>query len=87
MLLIFNPDKTMELGKDVPAHGSFGEGHVAFSISEAELNTWRDYLTSKGVEIETEITWPGGGKSIYFRDPANNSIELATPQTWKIAQN
>jgi catechol-2,3-dioxygenase len=36
------------------------------------------------VPIEIEITWPGGGHSIYFRDPAGNSIELATAKTWNL---
>ena len=55
---------------------------MAFSVAEKEHSDWKNYLLEKGVVIEKEIQWPGGGKSIYFRDPSGNSIELVTPQTW-----
>jgi hypothetical protein len=32
--------------------------------------------------IEKEFGWPRGGRSIYFRDPAGNSVELVTPGLW-----
>jgi hypothetical protein len=35
-----------------------------------------------GVAIEQEVDWPRGGKSLYFRDPAGNSVELLTPGVW-----
>ena len=34
------------------------------------------------VEIEAEFEWPQGGRSIYFRDPAGNSVEFAEPRIW-----
>ena len=37
---------------------------------------------SAGVDIETEVEWPGGGRSIYVRDPAGNSVELASSTIW-----
>ena len=47
------------------------------------IPAWREHLRQQGVAIEAEISWPSGGYSIYFRDPAGNSLELATPQMWK----
>ena len=35
-----------------------------------------------GVSIEKEVEWPKGGKSLYFRDPTGNSVELVTPGVW-----
>lgn len=87
MLLIFNPDATMEHGAPVPPHGAYGEGHVAFAISEQEFSRWQSHLEEKNVSIEAQIDWPGGGRSLYFRDPGNNSIELATPRTWGFADS
>lgn len=84
MFLLFNPHKTRESGQNVPSHGAEGAGHVAFSITEKEYPDWMNHLLGKGVAIEKEIEWPGGGKSIYFRDPSGNSVELATPQTWRM---
>jgi catechol 2,3-dioxygenase-like lactoylglutathione lyase family enzyme len=57
---------------------------VAFAIGPAEILAWRDHLQRHGVELEAEITWPSGGQSLYFRDPAGNSVELATPQIWRL---
>jgi catechol 2,3-dioxygenase-like lactoylglutathione lyase family enzyme len=82
MFLVFNPQRTAIATGDVPTHGAHGPGHVAFAIEPAALPTWRERLHAQRIAIETEISWPGGGHSLYFRDPAGNSVELATPQTW-----
>lgn len=87
MLLLFNPDHTSTEqshvgGSPVPLHGSRGAGHLAFAASEDELPQWRESLSRAGVAIESEVSWPGGGQSIYFRDPAGNSLEIATPKMW-----
>jgi catechol 2,3-dioxygenase-like lactoylglutathione lyase family enzyme len=29
---------------------------------------------------------PRGGRSFYFRDPAGNSLELATPRIWGLPE-
>ena len=43
---------------------------------------WRSHLETNGIEIESEVTWPRGGRSLYVRDPAGNSVELASPTIW-----
>lgn len=86
MLLIFNPamsSKDLPGGQDVPTHGSTGPGHAAFAIEPGQIDDWKEHLALHGVEIEREINWPNGAHSIYFRDPANNSLELATPSLWQ----
>jgi catechol 2,3-dioxygenase-like lactoylglutathione lyase family enzyme len=89
VLLIFNPDATRlapALGAlPVPAHGMEGEGHICFRASAAELDAWRTALEAKGIAIEADFEWPGGGRSIYFRDPAGNCLEFAEPRIWKLA--
>ncbi len=87
MLLLFNPDTTSTEptyvnGRNVPLHGARGQGHLAFRVPAGELLAWRDHIERHGVAIEAEIAWPEGGQSVYFRDPAGNSIELATPEVW-----
>jgi hypothetical protein len=47
---------------------------------------WRERLTVAGVAIESEFEWPRGGRSIYVRDPAGNSIEFAEPRIWALPQ-
>lgn len=82
VLLIFDPDRAILPNRGVPSHGGRGPGHLAFAASATELNAWRDHLRSHGVAIEMEVNWEAGGTSLYFRDPAGNSIELAPPTLW-----
>lgn len=84
MVLLFDPDRTAVPDGDVPPHGARGPGHVAFAIREEEMAAWRARLRQGGVEIEQEVRWPGGGSSIYVRDPAGNSVELATAAIWRL---
>ena len=81
MLLLFEPGAAAT-GRTVPAHGAHGPGHACFAVAEDALPAWRSRLTAAGVAIEQEVTWPRGGRSFYFRDPAGNSLELATPRIW-----
>jgi catechol 2,3-dioxygenase-like lactoylglutathione lyase family enzyme len=81
VLLLFNPDETIK-GLHLPAHGARGPGHFAVGIAADALEHWRRRLADHGVAIETEMTWPRGGHSLYFRDPAGNSVELITPGLW-----
>lgn len=83
VFLVFNPDATLE-GGVLPGHGASGPGHVCFAVAEVDFDGWRDALRERGVEIETEYTWPAGGRSLYFRDPAGNSVEIGTPRIWEI---
>ena len=82
VLLVFSPDVARTPGRGVPSHGTEGPGHVAFAMLEKELDSWRRHVLECGVEIEMEVDWPEGGTSIYFRDPAGNSVELAPPTIW-----
>lgn len=82
MLLLFRPAASRQSDGEIPAHGAQGPGHVAFAAQPDELLAWRIWLRSQQVPIEQEVEWPSGGHSIYFRDPAGNSLELATPRLW-----
>lgn len=82
VLLLFNPNQTVRATGSVPTHGASGPGHVAFALAPQAIDAWRDRLADCGVTVEAEIAWPNGGSSLYFRDPAGNSVELTTPQTW-----
>lgn len=82
VLLVFDPDRTRQDEVGVPRHGTKGHGHVAFAATADELDSWREHLKKCGVAIEQEVDWPEGGRSIYFRDPAGNSVELAPPTLW-----
>ncbi len=90
VFLVFNPEATSAPasgGRSVPLHGARGAGHAAFAVPAAELPPWRDRLARHGVAVEAEVEWPGGGRSLYVRDPAGNSIELATPAVWGLEED
>jgi catechol 2,3-dioxygenase-like lactoylglutathione lyase family enzyme len=81
VLLAFVAETTLK-GDLLPAHGASGAGHFALGIEADALDAWRQLLQGHGVTIEQEVEWPKGGKSLYFRDPAGNLVELVTPGIW-----
>ena len=88
MLLIFNPAESVKPPANpampVPVHGASGEGHMCFAGSAGEIEETAQALRRAGIAIEADFSWPGGGRSIYVRDPAGNSIEFAEPRIWGI---
>lgn len=86
MLLLFDPRESSKPLGTIPPHGTHGAGHVCFACDEAELSAWQAQLTAHGVAIESIHDWPQGGRSVYFRDPAGNSLEFATPRIWGIEE-
>jgi catechol 2,3-dioxygenase-like lactoylglutathione lyase family enzyme len=68
----------------IPAHDSRGQAHFAFSISKEDFPAWEKHLTAMGIPIESKVDWPAGGKSLYFRDPDDNLVEVATPGIWEV---
>lgn len=87
MVLLFDPLACQSEVGEIPPHGARGAGHVAFAARNDELPRWRERLSQFGVPLERAITWPGGGQSIYLRDPAGNSLELASPRIWGLPED
>lgn len=89
VLLVFNPDETVHAPHEnarlpVPPHDARGEGHLCFAAAADEIERWKTRLMEAGIEIEADFEWPQGGRSIYFRDPAGNSLEFAEPRIWRL---
>jgi catechol 2,3-dioxygenase-like lactoylglutathione lyase family enzyme len=88
VLLIFNPKETTKSpppgALPVPPHGTTGNGHACFRLSRPNFDAMIARLTAAGVAIESDFLWPSGGRSIYFRDPAGNSLECAEAMIWGI---
>lgn len=87
VLLVFNPDATRKppgagARLPVPPHGAEGAGHYCLAVAPDAMDAWRAHLAGAGVAIEADFLWPNGRRSIYVRDPAGNSIELADPAIW-----
>src|SRR5581483_2718369 len=82
LFLLFDPELAARSGRPVPPHGAVGEGHVAFSVPAGELDAWLERLRARGIDVELDTTWRAGGRSLYFRDPAGNSVELVEGEAW-----
>lgn len=86
VLLLFqrgaSTEPTRIPGGVIPAHGGSGPLHFAFEVPAAEFDRWKEHLSRNGVAIESEVEWPGGSRSLYFRDPDGHVGELATPGLW-----
>lgn len=82
VLLLFDPARTSPPQQSVPSHGAVGAGHIAFSVPE--LDSWRVRFAQHGLSIERELEWPLGGRSLYVRDPAGNSVELVAGRVWDL---
>jgi catechol 2,3-dioxygenase-like lactoylglutathione lyase family enzyme len=65
------------------AHDGDGHLHLAFAIPAEELRAWELWLAERGVAIEEKMNWPRGGCSLYFRDPDQHILEVATPGVWQ----
>lgn len=89
MLLLFDPEATRVAAGGalpVPPHGDEpGRGHVCFAADAAALDAWTARLRGAEVAIEADFRWPNGARSVYLRDPAGNSVELAEPRLWDFA--
>ncbi|MFN4212009.1 MAG: VOC family protein [Devosia sp.] len=67
----------------IPPHDGGGEQHFAFGVPAASYEDWKSFLKSLDIDIESEVSWPQGGKSLYFRDPDRLLVELITPGVWQ----
>ena len=87
VLLLFNAEATETppppgARLPVPPHGAHGPGHLCFAAVAEEITRWRTYLSGKGLAIEADFEWSPGLRSVYVRDPAGNSIEIADERLW-----
>jgi catechol 2,3-dioxygenase-like lactoylglutathione lyase family enzyme len=88
ILLIFNRTETLKPAPadalPVPPHGTTGPGHVCFRLEGPAIDRMVEKLNKAGIVIESDFRWPTGARSIYFRDPAGNSLECAEPKLWNL---
>jgi catechol 2,3-dioxygenase-like lactoylglutathione lyase family enzyme len=88
VLLLFQRGGTAEPvstpGGSIPPHDGDGRLHLTFAIDRDDLDPWERLLQRDQIPVESRVTWPRGGKSIYFRDPDGHLLELATPGVWPI---
>ena len=88
VLLLFRRGGTTEAvhipGGAIPGHDGHGTLHYALAIAADQVEAWSGRLRREGIEIESRVSWPRGGISLYFRDPDGHLVELASPGVWAI---
>jgi catechol 2,3-dioxygenase-like lactoylglutathione lyase family enzyme len=87
MLLIFDPIRTMTDNGGLPTHGAISPPssiHFAFEIDEQEFSASKEQLARNNIDIEKEVVWDDNTRSLYFRDPAGNLVELIMPGQWPV---
>lgn len=86
MLLIFNPDRTSVDNDKLPTHGARPPAsiHFAMEIEDQDYQLWKELLAKNRIIVEKEVYWKGASRSLYFRDPAGNLVELITPGEWPV---
>jgi len=70
-------------GGFIPPHDGGGPQHFAFAIADGDWDAWKAHLAAEAVAVASEVTWPQGGRSLYFHDPDGLVVELATPGLWR----
>ncbi|GAA5856171.1 hypothetical protein JCM8547_000802 [Rhodosporidiobolus lusitaniae] len=73
----------------IPGHG-LPEGnenklktHFALAVEKREdVEVWEKELEAKGVEILGRVSWPKGGRSVYFSDPDQHVGEIVSKGIW-----
>jgi catechol 2,3-dioxygenase-like lactoylglutathione lyase family enzyme len=71
-------------GGVIPGHGAQGSIHLTFAIENHDVEQWENHLLANGVTVESKVHMSKGGCSLYFRDPDDHLLELATPGIWSI---
>ena len=82
VLLLFKKGASAHL--PLSPHDGDGQLHLAFAVPSAELEVWRAWLQQQRIAIVEDRSWDRGGRSLYFRDPDDHLIEVATPGVWSI---
>lgn len=84
ILLVCQKDASKNL--PVRSHDATGRQHVCFAIPTEAFDEWQTRLEEHAVAVEASQVWSRGGRSLYFRDPDQHLIELASPGVWSIHQ-
>lgn len=82
VLLLFDRVRLGLRAGPIADHGTSGAGHACLQTRNADdLERWRALLEAAGVEILHDHAW-GDRRSLYFKDPAANLLEIADGDLW-----
>lgn len=64
-----------------PAQLGAPSAHLRFGLPAGALGEWDRHLMMQGVVVENRVLGRNGTSSLFFRDPDQNSLELAVDAT------
>ncbi len=82
VLLCFISEASKQ-GGHLPPHFGSGQLHLAFEVSKAAYQSWKDTVEKLNIAIEQEYDWGGGYLSFYFRDPDKHLLEIVMQGMWE----
>jgi catechol 2,3-dioxygenase-like lactoylglutathione lyase family enzyme len=82
VLLLFEREAVADREGPIADHGTAGPGHVCLLATGPDYTAWRERLAASDVEVTHEHEWSGGRRSLYFKDPAGNLLEIADGDIW-----
>ena len=82
VLLLFDRERLGERRGPIADHGTVGPGHACLQAGDGDYERWREHLVATGVEVVHDQEWGGGRRSFYFKDPADNLLEIASGDLW-----
>ena len=81
VLLCFLPDDSGSK-TDLPPHWASGSIHLAFEVSTADYESWKQKVRGAGIEIIHEQSWGDYLMSFYFKDPDGHLLEIVQEGMW-----
>ncbi len=82
VLLLFDREALAGRQGPIADHGTTGPGHACLRAGDGDYERWREHLVTTGVQIVHDQEWGGGRRSFYFKDPADNLLEIASCDLW-----
>ena len=82
VLLCFIAEASKQAGT-LPPHFGSGQLHLAFEVSKADYQGWKDKVKDAGIPVEQEYDWGKGFLSFYFRDPDKHLLEVVMEGMWE----
>jgi catechol 2,3-dioxygenase-like lactoylglutathione lyase family enzyme len=83
VLLLFDRAKIAHRDEPQAGHGTTGPSHACLLADANGYEAWTRLIREAGLADVYEHRWSSGLRSIYFRDPAGNLLEIAEGDLWR----
>jgi catechol 2,3-dioxygenase-like lactoylglutathione lyase family enzyme len=73
---------TTKVDQHLPPHYGSGHLHMAFEVSPADYETWKEKVQRAGIAVIHEHQWRSAVRSFYFHDPDGHVLEIVPEGMW-----